>query len=87
MAAESAVILARLLAESPPSEELFQRYAAVRRPRTDLVTNTSRRIINSMSGSGLWGILRNLAVTLFGGMLIRSGMMGHVAYDAGTAAL
>ena len=87
MAAESAVILARLLADNTPSEELFRQYASLRRPRTDTVTTTARRTLNNMGVTGIWRIVRDLAISTFGGFFLRSGMMGHYGYDAGTATL
>jgi 2-polyprenyl-6-methoxyphenol hydroxylase-like FAD-dependent oxidoreductase len=87
MAAESAVILARLLGENPPSEELYNRYTSLRRPRTDAVSMTARKTLNNMLSSGIWRIIRDLVITMFGGYFLRSGMMGHYGYDAGTATL
>jgi 2-polyprenyl-6-methoxyphenol hydroxylase-like FAD-dependent oxidoreductase len=87
MAAESAVILARLLADNAPSEELFKRYAFLRRPRTDVVTTTARRTLNNMLVTGVWRIVRDLAIATFGGFFLRSGLMGHYGYDAATATL
>jgi 2-polyprenyl-6-methoxyphenol hydroxylase-like FAD-dependent oxidoreductase len=87
MAAESAVILARLLANNTPSEELFKRYTFLRRPRTDAVTTTARRTLNNMLVTGLWRIIRDLVIVMFGGFFLRSGLMGHYGYDAGTATL
>jgi 2-polyprenyl-6-methoxyphenol hydroxylase-like FAD-dependent oxidoreductase len=87
MASESAVILARLLSEHPPSDELFERYAAIRRRRTDAVTGNSGRALNNVLADGLWEIVRDTGIYLFGGIFIRSGMLGHISYDAGTAPL
>ncbi|PVF99425.1 FAD/NAD(P)-binding domain-containing protein [Serendipita vermifera] len=87
MASESAVILARLLAEHPPSDELFGRYVKLRRPRTDAVTGNSGRALNNLLADGLWEIIRDTGIYLLGGFFIRSGMMGLIDYDAGTAPL
>lgn len=89
MAAESAIILARLLGEHEPSDELFKRYASIRHPRTDFVTANSRRAVNAffVSLKGGWKIIWEYAVWLLGGTFFRSGMMGQFAYDAGAAAL
>ncbi|CAG8739520.1 2655_t:CDS:2, partial [Acaulospora colombiana] len=87
MASESAIILARLLAEHSPSDELFERYVALRRKRTDAVTGNSGRALNNLLADGLWEIIRDTGIYLFGGFFIRSGMMGHIGYDAGTAPL
>lgn len=87
MAAESAVILARLLADNAPCEELFKRYAFLRRPRTDAVTTTAHKALNNMIVTGIWRIVRDLTISTFGGYFLRSGLMGHYAYDAGTTTL
>jgi 2-polyprenyl-6-methoxyphenol hydroxylase-like FAD-dependent oxidoreductase len=87
MAAESAIILARLLGDNAPSDELFKRYTSIRRPRTDAVTANARRALDNSLASGVWRMVRDLVITMFGGYFLRSGMMGHYGYDAGTAAL
>jgi 2-polyprenyl-6-methoxyphenol hydroxylase-like FAD-dependent oxidoreductase len=87
MAMESSIILARLLAENDPSDELFQRYHDLRRGRTDGVTRMARRGIGNMLYGVMWEFIRNLLVRLIAGYFIRSGFLGHYAYDAGTAPL
>ena len=89
MAVESAIILARLLANHEPSDELFRRYTSIRRPRTDLVTRNARRSLKTIHTpvTGIWRVIRDFVITWFAGMFLRSGMMGHYAYDAGTVAL
>jgi 2-polyprenyl-6-methoxyphenol hydroxylase-like FAD-dependent oxidoreductase len=84
MACESAVILARLLADHPPSDELFQRYVTLRRPRTDRVTINARRGINNML---TWELIRNTAIYLLGNLFLRIVVIGHIHYDAGTVPL
>ena len=90
MAAESAVLLARLLADHDPSDELFKRYASLRHPRTDAVTRNSRRLVNTLfasSAGSIWQGIRDFVISWVGGIIFRSGMMGQYAYDVGTVSL
>lgn len=84
---ESAVILARLLGENEPSDQLFDQFAKLRRPRTDAVTLNAHRGANNLVSEGGWAMLRDFVVWLVGGHFVQSGMMGHYKYDAGTAPL
>jgi 2-polyprenyl-6-methoxyphenol hydroxylase-like FAD-dependent oxidoreductase len=86
MAVESSIILARLLADNNPSDELFQRYHDLRRGRTGATTSFRRRV-GIMLYATMWEFIRNLLVRLVAGYFIRSGFMGHYAYDVGTAPL
>lgn len=87
MAIESAIILARLLAENEPSDQLFQQYHDIRHERTDWVTTNSNRGINDMFKGGLTGWVRTIVLRMFGGYFLRSGFLGHYGYDAGTVDL
>lgn len=87
MAIESAVILARLLAANGPSDATFSKFASIRRSRTDRVTASSRRGLSALANNSILQVIRDIVVRLFGPMFIRSGMMGHFAYDAGTVSL
>ena len=87
IAIESAVILARLLAEKEPSDELFQRYADLRKPRTDAVVEAGRRIISYSFTGGWRNTIRDFVVRILGGYFLRSGGLGSYEYDAGTAPL
>jgi 2-polyprenyl-6-methoxyphenol hydroxylase-like FAD-dependent oxidoreductase len=87
IAIESAVILARLLAEQEPSDQLFNRYAELRKPRTDAVVEAGRRIIGYSFKSGWRNTVRDFFVRILGGYFLRSGGLGQYDYDAGTAPL
>ncbi|KAG8869874.1 hypothetical protein FRC20_000736 [Serendipita sp. 405] len=87
MAMESAVILARLLAEYGPSDETFTKYTALRRPRTDRVTENALFAFKNVFADGMIQRIRDTVLWLFGGFFLRSGMLGHIGYDAGTAPL
>jgi 2-polyprenyl-6-methoxyphenol hydroxylase-like FAD-dependent oxidoreductase len=84
---ESAIILARLLADNDPSDELFQRYHDLRRGRTDGITRMSRRGIGNMLYGPVLEFIRNLLIRWIAGYFIRSGFLGHFGYNAGTAPL
>lgn len=93
MAAESAIILARLLGEREPSDEVFQKYVQLRRPRTDTVTLNARNGMGAVFGIADWTLsfvlefLRDTFLSTFGGSFFRGGMRGLFAYNAATAAL
>ncbi|KIM26899.1 hypothetical protein M408DRAFT_330278 [Serendipita vermifera MAFF 305830] len=88
IAIESAVILARLLAaEQEPSDALFQRYAQLRKPRTDAVVETGRRIISYSFKGGWRTTIRDFFVRILGGYFLRNGGLAQYDYDAGTAPL
>ncbi|KIM26901.1 hypothetical protein M408DRAFT_24927 [Serendipita vermifera MAFF 305830] len=89
MAAESAIILARLLGENEPSDDLFKRYASIRHPRTDWVTKNSRRTVNTLfvPTTNMWQAIRDIAISLLGGFVFRSGFLGQYGYDPGNVAL
>jgi len=93
MAAESAVILARLLGDHEPSDEVFQRYVQLRRPRTDSVTINARNGMAAVFGIAGWSFsfvlefMRDTFFRTFGGSFFRGGMRGLFAYNAATAPL
>ncbi|KIM31334.1 hypothetical protein M408DRAFT_21390 [Serendipita vermifera MAFF 305830] len=94
MAAESAVLLARLLGEhEEPSEEVFQKYAQLRGSRTNAVTINARNGLNSIIGIANWrfGFLLELVrdgfLYMFGPSFFRNGMRGLFAYNVATAPL
>ncbi|KIM26902.1 hypothetical protein M408DRAFT_24928 [Serendipita vermifera MAFF 305830] len=83
MAAESAVILARLLAENEPSDELFRRYASIPHSRTDWVTKTSRRsvVMLFVLTTSMWQVIRNIAISLFGGYVFKTILIFYDTYS------
>lgn len=87
MAIESAIILARLLGEEEPSDQLFEKYLAIRHGRTDWVTTNSRRGISNVLGGGIWVLIRAIFFRFVAGYFFRSGFFGHYGYDAGTVPL
>jgi 2-polyprenyl-6-methoxyphenol hydroxylase-like FAD-dependent oxidoreductase len=87
MAVESAVILARLLGENEPSDELFERFTQLRRPRTDKVTKNARRGLLNLGVTGFRGLIRDIVVWLLGSWFYRNGMRNHYDYDASKASL
>ncbi|KAG8833307.1 hypothetical protein FRC17_010952 [Serendipita sp. 399] len=76
MAMESAVILARLLAENGPSDETFTKYTELRRPRTDTVTQNARFALINLFAEGLRQKIRDTVLWLFGGFFMRSVFVG-----------
>lgn len=87
IAIESAVILAGLLAEQEPSDRLFNRYAELRKPRTDAVLEAGRRIIQYGFKAGWRNTIRDFFVRILSSYFLRSGGLGQYDYDAGTTPL
>ncbi|KIM31335.1 hypothetical protein M408DRAFT_327579 [Serendipita vermifera MAFF 305830] len=93
MAAESAILLARLLGANEPSDELFQKYVQLRRPRTDAVTINARNGMGAVFGITSWRLsfileyLRDGFLYMLGPSFFRSGMRGLFAYNVTTTSL